>query len=315
MKLSLYALLFALMLLTACNTTVSKLETESEVIRDQHFSLARLPFERLYKNQATLYNTMNCGLHDQDGVLLFTYQDSTYYHPVDICHSSLEALNDYYISNNPVYLNYATVNLEKIRSLATRHENMLYFKYDFTYDASDQVVYTAPWYSGMAQGMALSAYSRLYYFTKNPLYQSVADSILATMTDFDSSFQCVLISDAEGLLKEENYYWIDEYPHHIKRYVLNGSIIGSMGLYDHWWVFRDEASKVWFSRAMTTYKDKVLLFRNPGDMSAYCLKFREKIPLYHELHQYLLDLCSATTNDPLYEAISDLFQADYSRGM
>ena len=64
---------------------------------------------------------------------------------------------------------------------------------------------------------------------------------------------------------------LDEYPHQTRRYVLNGSIIGSMGLYDHWWVFGDDLSAKLFSCEMSTIKDNVLLYRNPSELSAYCL--------------------------------------------
>jgi hypothetical protein len=118
---------------------------------------------------------------------------------------------------------------------------------------------------------ATSCYSRLYSLTNNDLYKAVADSILYTMTDYASPYSPVMISEADGVGLDKDYYWVDEYPHPTRVYVLNGSIIGAMGLYDHWWVFGDRKSKTLLSRELTTpQRPRVMLYRNEGDIS--CLR-------------------------------------------
>lgn len=306
-------LLLALMalLLLSCDGNPAQNQDGYGYLNDYGYPLVHVPYEKLFKNRERLFNTNNDTPQDEDGVLLFQYAGGLYYHPVNLSFKSLEALNDYYITNDQVYIQHAIKTMEALRREATRIGDKIYFSYKFNFSEGTMVYYTAPWYSGMAQGTALSAYCRLYHFTQEPLYKAVADSILNTMTDFSGSIKPVLISDQNSLLKSANYYWVDEYPHHIKRYVLNGGIIGAMGLYDHWWVFGDDHSRRWFSRMMTSVKDNVLLYRNPGGPSAYDLKYRAPNTTYHEVHQQLLRSCSAMTNDDFFAAIADLFYADY----
>jgi len=284
---------------------------EPDLIKDYEFTLVHQSYDKLHKNRNSLYNSYSSPPLDENGVNLLNYGGSDHYHPVYLCHKSLEALNDYYLSMNDVYLQHAIKCMEALRSIAVRKDDMIYFPYDFDYNESNVVFYTAPWFSGMAQGMALSAYSRLHHFTDEPLYAAVADSILRTMTDFEGSFETVLTTDEDSPFVNGRYYWIDEYPHFIKRYVLNGSIIGAMGLYDHWWVFGDDKSKSLFSKELTTIKDNVLLYRNPGGISFYDLHFKTPNTHYHQIHQDLLHSLTELTGDMFFSAIGDLFYSDY----
>jgi len=298
-------------LLQSCVKQPTELSDPTPLVNDHHFNLTLVPYAKLYKNQSWLYITNNMYPQDSNGVYLFLINGEYYYHPVAICHRSLEALNDYSLTHDQTYLDHAIISMETLRTKALRYEGMLYFPYLFDCPETPTLIYKAPWYSGMAQGMALSAYSRLYHFTQEPLYRAVADSILTTLTDFTSPYSVVHITDETSLLQGAGYYSIDEYPGLPRRYVLNGSIIGSMGLYDHWWVFRDTHSKELFSKALTSFKDRVILYRNPGEMSAYCLYFRVRNLHYHKLHQTLLRHCLDMTGDDYFGKIADRFYSDY----
>lgn len=308
-----YLFFFALisLLLFSCKVDLMRNHDNKSSIINNNYALIHVPYQKLFKSRDRLYNTNNDTPQDENGVLMFQYAGGLYYHPVNLSYKSLEALSDYYITNDQVYLQHAITTMETLRREATRIDDMIYFPYKFNFSEGSLVYYNAPWYSGMAQGTALSAYCRLYHFTQDPLYKAVADSILNTMTDFNGSIKPVLISDEHSLLKSANYYWVDEYPHHIRRYVLNGGIIGAMGLYDHWWVFGDDHSRRWFSCMMTSVKDNVLLYRNSGNPSAYDLKYRAQYPDYHYVHQHLLRSCTDMTDDEFFAAIADLFYADY----
>ena len=312
MRVTFFLILLCLIAVTtSCDNLSDKPAEPCPVINDHGFLIRRLQLGELYKNQPTLYNTMNMTPQDSAGVYLYPFGGVNYYHPVAICHRSLEALSDFNNTQDQAYLQHAIRSMEALRRNSIRIDRMIYFPYSFDYQENEQTIYKAPWYSGMAQGMALSAYSRLYFYTREPFYQAVADSILKTLTDFDGRCSTVHITDEHSLVNDAGYYSIDEYPGPQYRYVLNGSIIGAMGLYDHWWVFGDSQSKLWLSRALTLYRDKVLLYRNPGEMSAYCLRFRVKNAHYHDLHQYLLRLCASITGDDFFGAIADLFHLDH----
>lgn len=276
---------------------------------DYAFDFKKVEYSALFKNRERLFDSINYSPADSAGVALFAYEGRLYYHPVNISYRSLEALNDYYITGEERYLIHAKTSMEALRQRAVRHQNMLYFPYNFDFPYKD-LIYHAPWFSGMAQGCALSAYSRLYYFDPNPLYKAVADSILNTMTDFESRCSGVKITTYDKLWGAGTYYWVDEYPAGPRRYVLNGSIIGAMGLYDHWWVFGDSHSLKLFSCELSSIKDKVHLYRNKGDISAYCLRYRQKYPNYHLVHTQLLDKCAELSQDKYFNYMADLFRED-----
>ena len=307
-KLRYLALLLLLLPLLSCSDEPTELLSPD--LHDYAFTLRHVPYEQLYKNRETLYNSINAQPQDSSGVNLFAYNGGLYYHPVSLSYKSLDALSDYHNTADQKYLIHAEKSMEALRRHAIRYKNMLYFPYMFDFAEGTDIPYIAPWFSGMAQGTALSAYSRLYHITQKPLYKAVADSILATFTDFDGPYSGVLVSAENSLLKSAGYYWVDEYPMNERRYVLNGSIIGSMGLYDHWWVFGDELSEKLFSLEMTTIKDNAPLYRNPSRPSSYCLLYRHESVYYHLLHIDLLKLCTLLTGDDTFEAIGDLFYAD-----
>lgn len=306
-KLKFLALLLLLPLLSCSKNPAKSIFTD---IHDYEFTLERVSFSQLFKNRDNLFDSWQAEPQDSEGVYLFPYEGELYYHPVNLCFKSLEAISDYTLTADQKYLSHAEKTMEALRRNSFRYKNMIYFPYQFDFTGGTQMTYTAPWFSGLAQGAALSAYCRLYHYTENPGYKAVADSILTTFTDFDGPYSAVLITAEDTLLKGPGYYWVDEYPHQTRRYVLNGSIIGSMGLYDHWWVFGDDLSAKLFSCEMSTIKDNVLLYRNPSELSAYCLLYRNKAAIYHRSHIQLLNLCALTTGDEFFAAISDLFYAD-----
>ncbi|HNX01971.1 MAG TPA: D-glucuronyl C5-epimerase family protein [Candidatus Cloacimonadota bacterium] len=297
-----------LLTLVSCD---SNHPTSSTPVNDLHYDLVKVPYEQLDEQSSSLYNTITSTPADSNGVQMFEYGGQLYYHPVQIAHRIRQAISDYKLTGDAKYLNHAIESAETLRQHAHREDNCIYFPYEFTF-SFNYITYQKPFYSGMAQGMLLSVYTRLYYLTKNELYHAVADSILNTMDDFDNPHRTVFISTNDGLTKGPNYYWVDEYPNKFQRFVLNGSIIGAYGLYEHWWVFGDERSKVLFSREMTTVKANVSLYRNPHNISYYDLLFKVMDPSYHTLHIQLLKKCYYYTGDKFFSDMSDLFLYDHS---
>lgn len=287
-------------------------EAETEIIKDYQYDPVKVGFISLYMNQSTLYNQINYQVADDNGVPLFSYNSQLYYHPVMIGHRCLYALSDFYNNQDSTYLDFAKKAAQALVDRSTRLDDKIYFPYHFDYNPwATTITYTAPWYSGMAQGVMLSALSRLYYLTNDDYYKALADSVLNTFTEYDHPMSTVYISKNEGMGIGEGYFWVDEYPHDKRRFVLNGSISGAFGLYDYWWVFGDEKAKKLFSMEMTSIKDHVMLYRNPGKISYYCLLFKDQSAYYHALHQTLLNCCFLYTNDLYFSAVSYLLFSDY----
>jgi len=310
-KVLLIALALIFVLLSSCAKRST--EPDTDQVKDYAYQLVKVDYIHLYQNQTSIYNLMNDQFEDADGVPLFPYNGMFYYHPVMIGHRCLWALSDYNMSRDELYLDYVKAGTEALLERAHREENAIYFPYEFDFNPwATTITYTAPWYSGMAQGVLLSVFSRLYYLTEDPYYMAIADSVFNSFKRFDSPKSTVYISNNESLGVGDNYYWVEEYPHEIRRFVLNGSISGSFGLYDYWWVFGDEGSKVLFSRKMTSIKDHVMLYRNPGNISFYCLKFRDLSAFYHALHQRLLNYCYLYTGDSYFSTMSYVLYSDYN---
>lgn len=279
-------------------------------VKDYDFQLHKVEYKGLFKSRKRIFDSINDTPADSNGVSLFMWEGEAYYHPVNLCLKALEALSDYSHTEEERYLNHAVNTMEALRLRAHREDDGIWFPYEYTYIGSNYT-YHAPWYSGMAQGTALSVYCRLYHYTSNPLFAAVADSILYTFTDFTSPKSGVIIAHNHELFGEGKYYWVDEYPYKPRRFVLNGSIIGAMGLYDYWWVFDCEDARRLFSMGLSSVKDQVLKYRNPSDISAYCLRYRQKYPSYHTVHIDMLRLCHQYTKDEYFGQVADLFDGDF----
>lgn len=304
-------LMLLAVILFALSCAKQNTEAEPQKLKDYQYEPVKVDFVSLYMNQTSLYNQISFSVADEDGVPLFSYSSQLYYHPVMIGHRCLWAMSDYYNNQDSIYLDFAKTAAQALIDRSTRLGDKMYFPYQFDYLPYDSVVHNAPWYSGMAQGVMLSVFSRMYYLTHDDYYKAVADSVLNTFTEFDDPISTVYKSKDESVGVGDNYYWVDEYPNTVRRFVLNGSISGAFGLYDYWWVFGDENAKTLFSMEMTSIKDHVLLYRNPGDISYYCLVFKDENAYYHALHQKLLNCCFLYTNDDYFATVSYLLFSDY----
>lgn len=307
------SLFVILTLFIGCKQKVTN-EAYDDTIIDYHFNLKSLPYGELHHQYPNLTGSYNYLPTDSNGVPLYIRNGISHYHPVLIANRCLDLISDYRISGDNKYLQRAIISAETLRSHALRYEQGLYFPYTFDYDAMEKPGYhlSQPWFSGMAQGMLLSIYCRLYYLTNDPLYQEVADSVLTSLKDYTSPYSTVFISTDDGVGLGAGYFWLDEYPFPEHLYVINGSIIGSMGFYDHWWVFGDRYSKTMMSRELSSIKDHILLYRNPNNISYYEIRFNTCNPNYQAVHVSLLNDCSRISGDPFFQAVSDLLRSDYS---
>ncbi len=303
---------FIMLLLAGCYTNK---QTEADAVKDYGFKLRKLPYDSLYHQFIKVSTAYDVSPTDSNRVQVFEWKGTKHYHPVQLAHRSLDLLSDYRLTTDAKYLNRAVKSAETILSKAVRYNKSIYFPYTFDYNVlqKPELALKQPWYSGMAQGMLLSTFCRLYYVTHEKRYKAVADSILNSLAEFGTPYAPVFISEADSLGVGKGYYWIDEYPHPTKIYVLNGSIIGAMGLYDHWRVFGDKKSKRLLSRELTTIKDHVPLYRNVKDLSSYDLKYREKFANYHQIHIELMQNCYDITGDSYFLDMKRQLEADVKK--
>jgi hypothetical protein len=250
---------------------------------------------------------------DGQGIPLYLYKDQGYfYHPVFLFQKMLRLISSFIKTGKEVYLERADLYARKMVELADEYNGALFFPYEFNNKLKgkkpgEKLIYVkAPWYSGMAQGHALSVFSRLYCLTKKKEYLEIARKI----------FKSFLIIERKNgpwivYVDKRSYLWIEECPVPEKVTILNGFIFGIYGIYDYYQATKDELSKALFQAAVTTVKRHLHLFRNKGDRSWYSLGNSHKTTItYHNVHISQLKMLYSMTGDEFFKNMAWRFYKD-----
>jgi rhamnogalacturonyl hydrolase YesR len=245
---------------------------------------------------------------DEEGVPVFRKDGKVYNHPVRLGHHAIFYVNSYRMTKNPEYLKKAEQLAERLAKIAVHEENRMYFPYDF-----DVYLHNIPsehfkpkWYSGMAQGQALSAFSRLYQETKNPKYLKWADETFNSLVKLRENDGKIWVS----MVDDQQYFWIEEYPTEEPTHVLNGYIYAIFGVYDYYQITKKEEAKNVLMASMTTIHDNIHRWRVPGDLSRYGLKYEHQSKLYHKIHIHQLQVLYKITGASRFKEMSELFTKD-----
>jgi heparosan-N-sulfate-glucuronate 5-epimerase len=158
------------------------------------------------------------GKKDPHGIYLFEGYDGEYhYHPLEIAQYSLAAWCHF---SKTGYKNVALdaikqcdwliKNMSANGALLIQHKNPRYMDLP------------SPWYSGMAQGIAISSLLRAYFYTRDDLYFTTAVQL----------FNFLNLPFDEGGLKRpfDNKYIYEEYPRSNISGVLNGHISAALSV-------------------------------------------------------------------------------------
>lgn len=127
-----------------------------------------------------------------------------------------------------------------------------------------------PWYSGMAQGLALSLFSRLGM-------REAADATYATLPTF---------TRPDG--------WIEEYPGQSP--ILNGHIFAAFGLYDYWSLSGRGETEL--RAAMQVVADNLHRFLDRSGRVRYALDDSRYFPDYDAAHAAQLEALAAMSGLP-----------------
>lgn len=249
---------------------------------------------------------------DADGVQLYDRDGERFFHPVGMAQYGLAAVHGYQETGNPEYLRRAEANASKLIEEGVRARGAMYFPYrfDFRLHGDDDDVMSAPWYSAMAQGQALSLFVRLLEVTGEERWREAADDAFLTFT--------LARETAAGeepwtvFVDESRYLWLEEYAKDPPMRVLNGHIFAIYGLYDYHRLTGDHRAAELFDGAVTTIRHYADDFRVPGDVSFYCLRVRAQSEKYHRTHVGQLDTLSALTGDAFFAEVTDAYARDVS---
>ncbi|MCH7878477.1 MAG: hypothetical protein IH914_04075 [candidate division Zixibacteria bacterium] len=251
------------------------------------------------------------GKFDQRGIQVFYYRGKgPYYHPVSMLNRLNRLLQGYVITSNPNFLAVAVATYDKLMDEAIYTDLQIWLPYRFDFYITNEDTVFAPFYSGMSQGLALSVTCYLFEITGDSSYLPIAEKLFRTLLlPKDKSMPWVVRLDTAG------YYWIEEYPLPIHDRTLNGSIIGTFGLYDYWKLTGSDAALKMLRGAVATYAEYGRLYRRPGETSYYSLGYKKIANMaYHHLHISLFDYLSRISENPYFGAFADTLKMDVGNG-
>ena len=218
-------------------------------------------------------------------------------------------LRNYRLKPDKVYLDLAVANGNRLLARAVRHGGGIFFPYPFDWGLHGRGTMQAPWYSGMAQGIALSGFVRLHQVTGDAKWlQAAHDTFASFLVPRQSGKPWVTVVE-NGLL------WLEEYPWVPYDHTFNGHNFATYGLYDYWRLTGSRDAAEMTRGAITTAARVAGRVRTPGGISHYCiaqscLDRRVRNPNYHLTHiGQFIQLFRYTRSDT-FARLADTFTAD-----
>ncbi len=224
------------------------------------------------------------GLHDAQGVRMFSFGGKIWDHPVGQAQWGLKNVSSYQLTKNSLYLNRAIANAQRNLDRKVESRGAWWYPYDFDLQrCTGRPVLQAPWYSGMAQGQLLSLFVRLYEITNDEKWRTAADNTFLSLTlPPAASAPWGSRVDAEGHL------WLEEYPESSSvrgERVLNGHIFAIYGVYDYWRLTKDTRTVEILDGAETTVRRYLPThFRFKRWASRYSIECPHPHTRYHVIH-------------------------------
>jgi D-glucuronyl C5-epimerase C-terminus len=244
-----------------------------------------------------------------DGVLLKRVGGVLYDHPVRQALTAIRMVDGFRLTGDSVYLDRAIANAERLLVRATRSGPALFFPYPYTFRVhglADEVL-RAPWYSAMAQGQALTAFVRLFEATGDQRWRDAADATFESLKIVGPRTTPWVVH-----LDRSGYLWFEEYALARKPdRTINGHLFAVVGLYDYWLLTDDPEAKLLIEGGLTTVREQVATWRQPGWVSRYCITHRVQSTHYHTVHAQLAYDIHHMTGSAWWALLGDQLIADY----
>lgn len=278
------------------------------LFRVDGYALQTVPPDMLAYNGSRLLSLY--GTRDSAGAVIYRHTDGKWYdHPVAQAQYVVNMLRNYRLKPDQVYLDLAIANGNRLLQRAVRHGGGIWFPYAFDFMLHGRGTMDAPWYSGMAQGVALSGFVRLYEVTKDPKWLQAAHDTFASFTVPRQAGKPWFAVVENGLL------WFEEYPWTPYDHTYNGHTFATYGVYDYWRITGNlEAAQLTLGGITTTARVSSTV-RTPGGISHYCisqscLDRRVRTPGYHLTHVYQFIQLHRYTKHETFGRLADTFIAD-----
>ncbi len=298
LKHNLIILIFLCILCYSCN----KNNTAIKPVKGVHI----LDSQELPYNYDYLKTNGNNNI-DNNGIPIFTVNDTNHYHPIVIAQKGLDYLSNFRFSNDSIYLDSVVIYANFLVASSYQYKDAYWFPYtfDFSLHGFDEDILRSPWYSAMAQGQILSLLVRLYEQTNDSNYLNYATKVFNSfLIDENNKAPCVIYIDDDGDL------WLEEYPMSQPTNALNGFNFAIFGIYDYYRLNQNDSMAYnLLLKTLTTVKKNIQKFQEQGEYSYYCLKHKVQNKGYHYIHIEQLQTLYAITRDSVFiQAVEDLIK-------
>ena len=260
------------------------------------------------------------GVHDADGVRMLRIGTTLFDHPVGQALYGLANVSSYDLTGDARYLDRAIAQATRLldRKIVSRDAWYFPYPYDFALHGLAPETMRAPWYSAMAQGMALSLFVDLYQRTSDDSWLTAATGTVASFANEPQAGMpwTVHVDDA-------GYLWLDEYPvdpPNASDFTLNGHLFAAFGLFDYATLSGDALTTQWFDGGVTTARHYGASFAPDGFRvqywrSAYCLRHHVLDVKYHGIVTSQFIALHSMTADAVFARVSDLYRSDYPQSL
>jgi hypothetical protein len=251
------------------------------------------------------------GLHDSQGVRMFSFGGQVWDHPVAQAQWGLKNITSYLNTNDAFYLNRAIANAQRNLDRKVESRDAWWYPYDFDLQrCPNRLILNAPWYSGMAQGQLLSLFVRLSEITGDAKWREAADKTYTSLTlGPDPAAPWGAWVDTSARL------WLEEYPASpgtTGERVFNGHTFALYGVYDYWRITGDADVAAVFDGAISTIRQVLPnQMRNARWASNYSIGCNDPHLKYHVIHtEQMLKLFELTRNSR-HATNAYLLRSDY----
>jgi len=276
------------------------------------FDVREVPLEISPYYRSTPLALVDAGQHDSKGVRMYLKDGRLYNHPVAQAQYGLALLESYRITGNTAYLDRARQQAQRLWDTRVVRSNAWFYPYPFTFQLHGTAeVYRPPWYSMMAQGQALSLFTRLFKVTGNVNWGTAAHNT------FNSYMLAPVARQPWGVYVVGGRLVLEEYPDPTRIHgdcTYNGHNFAAYGLHDYWSWTKNADALLLLQGAMTTTRDWSSSYRVAGWRSKYCLTHATDSGHYHDVHMNQFAQLYAMTGDSYFARFVDTYYGDFPPG-
>lgn len=256
------------------------------------------------------------GAHDAAGVRIMKLDGRRWDHPVLQAAYGLQNMWSWETTHDPYYLARARAQADRLVARRAEARGAWFFPYPFAFPAPDHhMVMKPPWYSAMAQGEALSLFSRLADTAALPPrarngYRRAADRVFAALCLGPRRRPWVTRLDGHG------YLCFEEYPQSPARrsdFTFNGHNYVAFGLWDYHAVTGSQHAAQLFDGALTATVRYARILRRPGDYSSYCLRHDIRSGKYHHVVIRQLRVLYDISGNSVFAGIATKYTRDAAK--